>query len=86
MEYVELSTDKLYGLTQHRVWLIVTVCLQEGGHYVHKPTEHDIHEHKQVFTNAHVIYTVHVLNKSMLKRCIIAHIILTLYVLPVHVS
>lgn len=54
MEYVELSTDKLYGLTQHRVWLVVTVCLQEGGHYVHKPTEHDIHEHKQVFTNAQV--------------------------------
>lgn len=61
MEYVELSTDKLYGLTQHRVWLVVTVCLQEGGHYVHKPTEQDIHVHKQVFTNAHVIYTVHVL-------------------------
>lgn len=56
VEYVELSTDKLYGLTQHRVWLVVTIRLQEGGHYVHKPTDNDIHVRKQVFTNAHAIY------------------------------
>lgn len=54
MEYVELSTDKLYGLTQHRVRLVVTVRLQEGGHYMHKPTDNDTHVDKQVFTNAHV--------------------------------
>lgn len=56
VEYVELSTDKLYGLTQHRVRLVVTVCLQEGGHYVHKPADNDIHVQKQVVTNAHAIY------------------------------
>lgn len=85
MEYVELSTDKLYGLTQHRVRLVVTVCLQEGGHYVHKPSINDINVLKQVFTNAHVIY--------ILKRCIFAHTCISytgtsfnIYAVPVHVS
>lgn len=36
MEYVELAAHKLDGLTQHRVWLIVTVCLQKCRHNMHK--------------------------------------------------
>lgn len=58
VEYVELSTDKLYGLTQHRVRLVVTVRLQEGGHYVHKPSMNDINVLKKVFTNACYIHVL----------------------------